>query len=50
MVVMVVMVVEVEGENVYARINEGILNSCLAVSFVVLDGFLRLLLTWLISS
>ena len=28
---MVVMVVEVEGENMYARSKQGILDSCLAV-------------------
>ena len=44
------MVIMVEVENMYARSKQGISDLYLVVYFVVLDGFLRLLLTWLISS
>ena len=47
MVVLVEM--EVEGEKMYARSKKGISKPCLAMYFVVCDGLLRLLLTWLIS-
>lgn len=43
-------VVKAEGENMYARSNQGISDPSLVVEFVMLDSFLPLLLTFLIYS